>query len=57
MSDRDLAEQELGIELMTTQIDKFRQEVRGLPFVALAAILVAVAAVAGIILGVAHLIH
>ena len=57
MSDRDLEEQELRIELMNTQIDKFRREMRWQPFVALATILAAVAAVAGIILAVAHIIR
>jgi hypothetical protein len=57
-------EDELRIELMTVQIDKtrldmqrVRQEMRWEPYKALAAILAGVAAVSGIIVGVAHLIH
>lgn len=53
----DIEEQNLRIELMTTQIDKFRQEMRWQPFVALATIMAGIAAVAGIILAVAHLIR
>ena len=61
MSDR---EQQLRIELMTVQIDKTRfdmkrieQEIRWEPWKALAGIGASVAAMAGIILGVAHLIR
>jgi hypothetical protein len=56
-------ERQLRIELMATQIDKnrldidrVRQEMRWEPWKALAGILVAVAAMAGVILGVAHLL-
>jgi hypothetical protein len=57
MSNSDTEEQRLRIELMSTQIDKFRQEMRWQPWVALATILASIAAVAGIILAVAHIIH
>ena len=50
-------EQELRIELMQTQIDKFRQEMRWQPYVAFATILAGVAAMAGVILAVAHFIR
>jgi hypothetical protein len=50
-------EEELRLELMSTQIDKFRQEMRWQPWVALATILASTAAIAGIILAVAHIIH
>jgi hypothetical protein len=53
----DTEEQQLRIELMSTQIDKFRQEMRWQPWVALATILASTAAIAGIILAVAHIIH
>jgi hypothetical protein len=42
---------------MSTQIDKFRQEMRWQPYVALATILAGIAAVAGIILAVSKFIH
>jgi hypothetical protein len=58
------AERELRIDLMKTQIDqgrvnidKMRQEMRWEPYKALAAIVAAAAAISGIILGVAHLLH
>jgi hypothetical protein len=57
MSNSDTEEQGLRIELMSTQIDKFRQEMRWQPWVALATILASTAAIAGIILVVAHIIH
>lgn len=60
----DKREQELRIELMETQIDNNRlnmkrleQEMRWEPYKAFAAIIAGVAAMAGIIVGVAHLIH
>lgn len=60
----DDEERQLRIDLMKTQIDKnrldldrVRQEMRWEPWKALAGIIVAVAAMAGIILGVAHVIH
>ena len=56
MADRDI-EQELRIELMTTQIEKFRQEMRWQPYIAFAAILGGTAAMAGIILAVARFMH
>jgi hypothetical protein len=72
------SEEELRLELMSTQIDKNRvdiervrqeidknrldiarilQEMRWEPYKAIAAIVIASAAFAGIILGVAHIIH
>jgi hypothetical protein len=64
MSTSDDEERELRIELMKTQIDKGRldmkrieQEMRWEPWKALAGISAGVAAVAGIILAVAHLLH
>jgi hypothetical protein len=42
---------------MTTQIEKLRQEIKWQPWIAIAGILAAVAAMAGVIIGVAHLIH
>jgi len=56
MSEGD-EERQLRIELMTTQIEKLRQEMRWEPWKAVAGILAATAAIAGVILGVAHLIH
>jgi len=56
MSEGD-EERELRIELMTTQIEKLRQEMKWEPYKAIAAILAATAAMAGVILGVAHLLH
>jgi hypothetical protein len=60
----DDEEQQLRIELMKAQIDKsrldidrIRQEMRWEPWKALAGITAAVAAMAGIILGVSHLIR
>lgn len=57
-------EQELRVELMSTQIDKnrldierIRQEMKWEPWKALATIVAATAAIAGVIVGVAHLIH
>ena len=54
----------LEMELLMVQIDKgrldidrVRQEMRWEPYKAIATIVVAAAAVAGIILGVAHIIH
>lgn len=65
MTDPDDDEmRQLRIELMKTQIDsnrlnmqRLRQEMRWEPWKALAGLAVAVAAMAGIILGVAHVIH
>lgn len=60
----DDEERELRIELMQTQIDnnrlnmqRLRQEMRWEPWKALAGIIAGVAAMAAIILGVAHLLH
>jgi hypothetical protein len=60
----DDEERELRIELMKTQIDKGRldmkrieQEMRWEPWRAFAAFATGVAAVSGIILAVAHLLH
>lgn len=57
-------EQQLRIELMQTQIDKnrldlvrLRQEMRWEPWKALAAIIGASAAMVGVILALAHIIH
>ena len=62
MNDAD--EQQLRIELMQTQIDKnrldlvrLRQEMRWEPWKALAAIIGASAAMVGVILALAHVIH
>ena len=64
MSDRPPDKLALEIELMTTQIDKNRldmkrveQELKYEPYKAFAAIIAGVAAMAGIILAVAHIIH
>jgi hypothetical protein len=63
MSDTD-EERALRIELMAVQIDKgrldidrVRQEMRWEPWKALAGIVAACAAIVGIILGLAHLVH
>ena len=56
-ADNDDEERSLRIELMKTQIDKFRQEMRWEPYKAFAAIIAGTAAMAGIILGVAHLMR
>jgi hypothetical protein len=57
-------ERELRITLMGVQIDKTRldidrvhQELRWEPYKAIAVILAGIAAVSGIILGLAHIIH
>lgn len=62
MSDDE--ERQLRIELMETQIDKnrldlvrLRQEMRWEPWKALAAIIAASAAMVGVILALAHVIH
>lgn len=57
MPERDIEEQELRIELMSTQIEKFRQEMRYQPWIALATFMAAVAAVSGVILGLAHFLR
>jgi len=56
MSEDD-EERQLRIELMTTQIEKLKREMRWQPWIAMATILAAVAAMSGVIVGVAHLIH
>jgi Ni,Fe-hydrogenase III small subunit len=64
MSDQPRDKLALEIELMTLQIDKtkydidrVRQEMKWEPYKAVAVIVAGVAAMAGIILGVAHIIH
>jgi hypothetical protein len=64
MSDRPPDKLALEIELMTLQIDKtrldidrVRQELKYEPYKAFAVIIGGVAAMAGIILAVAHIIH
>jgi hypothetical protein len=54
---RDQEEQDLRIDQMTVNIEKMRREMRWEVPKAVAAILAATAAMAGIILAVAHVIH
>jgi len=57
MTERDQEEQDLRIEMMKTQHDLFKSQLRWETWKAIATIGAAVAAMAGIILGVAHVIH
>jgi len=57
MSELDDQEQRLRLDLMTIQIERLRQEMRWEPYKAVAIMLAGVAAMAGIILCVTHLIR
>jgi hypothetical protein len=64
VTERDQEEQDLRIALLELQmtkteydINRVRQEMRWEPYKAIAAILVGIVAAAGLILGVAHIIH